>query len=245
MATRIIREGFLTSEPVNDCSDAAQNLFIRLMLVADDFGYYYGNPEIIKSMCYPIRSKPLTIVSKLLTELEHSGLISTYTVDGKQFVEIKKFGQRLRAMRPKFPPPQSAAECGNRPPESESELETKRSRKEVESETEGLPPNAAASAAKTWRSDFETYETECVKAFENAVADTAWMELRAKYHPTLDIRLSLEKAMNDFWATEAGWMHKKKKKTQDINWRSTMEKALSLPSNQVRKPYVKAAFAGK
>lgn len=95
---------------------------------------------------------------------------------------------------------------------------------------------------KNWRNDFSIYELECVSAFKTAFSDKEWMASRELYHPNLDIRLSLEKALNDFWATEAGWIHKKKKKIQKIDWLRTIENSLSITSNQVRKKYENKAF---
>jgi hypothetical protein len=84
-----------------------------------------------------------------------------------------------------------------------------------------------------WRDNFEMYLTDLRTAYRAAVIDTAYMTERAKYHPGLNIKLSLEKACKEFWATEAGWKHKKKTKSNDLNWKSTFTKALDLKSNQV------------
>lgn len=84
-----------------------------------------------------------------------------------------------------------------------------------------------------WRTSFEEYEKQASEAYDRITADAEWMQERKKYHPNLDIRLSLEKAFNDFWGQEAGWAHKKKSKTDIINWDMTFKNALTLKGNQV------------
>lgn len=84
-----------------------------------------------------------------------------------------------------------------------------------------------------WYTSFQEYEKEAGEAFDRIVSDTAWLQERKKYHPALDIYLSLEKAFNDFWGQEAGWQHKKKSKSDKINWDLTFKNALTLKGNQV------------
>lgn len=84
-----------------------------------------------------------------------------------------------------------------------------------------------------WKTDFSVYEKQASEAFDRLVQDTEWMAERKKYHPNLDIYLSCEKAFNDFWGQETGWQHKRKSKTNVINWDTTYKNALTLKSNQV------------
>ena len=86
---------------------------------------------------------------------------------------------------------------------------------------------------KTWRDDFEVYLTDLREAYKALVIDTAYITERAKYHPGINIKLSLEKSCKEFWATEAGWKHKKKSKSNDLNWKSTFTKTLDQKCNQV------------
>jgi len=161
MATRVIRHGFLDSEKVNAMSDAAQNFFIRLMLVADDYGRFDARPNILASQCFPLGQRSAADCSKLLQENIENGLVLQYSVFGKNYLLIQNFGQRLRTMRSKYPEPpqvvinqqcpQPAADCGGLRPvcasfnesESESETNSKRSRNEAEKEGEsrGGTPN--------------------------------------------------------------------------------------------------------
>lgn len=79
-----------------------------------------------------------------------------------------------------------------------------------------------------WRNNFEKYIEELNIAVNTLLQDKEWIAEREKFHPNLDIKLSMEKAYKDFWGTEAGWKHKKKSKSNDINWKSTFNSAIEL-----------------
>ena len=117
-----------------------------------------------------------------------------------------------------------------------------RQRKEKESKEKGsnIPPlsppcGESAEAAKNWRDDFEVYKSELKEAFYKILSDKGFIENRQKYHPNLDIRMSLQKAYEDYWCTEAGWKKKKSSRTKEIDWPATFRKALDQPQNRVYK----------
>ena len=47
-----------------------------------------------------------------------------------------------------------------------------------------------------------------------------------KHYPGVNIKLSLEKACTNFWATDAGWKHKKKSRAKEIDMRMTLINAI-------------------
>jgi hypothetical protein len=63
--------------------------------------------------------------------------------------------------------------------------------------------------------------------------DSVWLKQREDYHPGLDVIKSIQKAMDDYWYTEAGWKNKKKRKTENIDLKATLNHALSQRCNQV------------
>lgn len=79
---------------------------------------------------------------------------------------------------------------------------------------------------KTWRDSFEVYKEDLREAYQKLIYDKEWIDQQERYHPNLDIGLSLEKACVQFWALEAGWIHKKKSKTVNIDWKSTLASAI-------------------
>jgi len=116
MASRLIRDGLVESEPFNSISWQAQALFLRLMLKADDFGRYTAEPRLVRAAVFPIQLDHVSDldVKTWIEECEEAALIVTYTVKDKRFLEIPRFDQRLRAKRSKFPAPNrhdSAVNC--------------------------------------------------------------------------------------------------------------------------------------
>jgi len=81
---------------------------------------------------------------------------------------------------------------------------------------------------KTWRNDYSIYLSELNSAIKELLSDNEWKMLREKFLPNVDIKLSLEKAYRDFWGTEAGWHHKKKSKSQTLDWKRTLNTAIEL-----------------
>lgn len=85
-----------------------------------------------------------------------------------------------------------------------------------------------------WKNDFDVYLSELRSAYKLLISDHNFIETQERFHPNVDIKLSIEKACKNFWATEAGWHHKKKKKIGVINWKQTLTNAIDL--NKVYKP---------
>lgn len=88
---------------------------------------------------------------------------------------------------------------------------------------------------KTWRNDFTIYRSLVLEAAKSIIADTKEMERQQRYQPKLDIKLTLEKAMSNFWIIEEGWKYKIKKTKKDtkVNFKRTLINALSLQQNKV------------
>jgi hypothetical protein len=140
MPDRILRKGIIDSEPVNKLSWGGEVFYRRLMSVADDYGRFDGRVSLLRANLYPVKLNQVSDadVGKWLHECCSAGLVSVYQVEGKPFVLIKKFDQRLRAMRSKFPPPpddvsNSLTDDRSVPPESR--VENRDSETDLESES--------------------------------------------------------------------------------------------------------------
>ena len=86
-----------------------------------------------------------------------------------------------------------------------------------------------------WRTSFEIYIHELNAVFESLIHDVDFIKEQERFNPNIDIVLSLEKAKNNFWGTEAGWKHKKKSKTKENDWRTTFINAIAM--NKVYKQH--------
>ena len=157
MPERMLRD-WTDSEAVDKISWQAECLFVRLIMKADDFGRYHGNPKLLRSLLFPLKDGLRDAdISRWIAECETAGLLRVYTdkVSGKPFIEIRKFGQRLRTKKARFPDengnlsatcgkvPQNAAECG-RMPQSAEDCRNVRLEEEGEVEEEKERVNARA-----------------------------------------------------------------------------------------------------
>ena len=111
MPSRIIKESITTSESLSEVSADAERLFWRLVVKADDFGLYYGNPRILASMCFPLDPPKEQKIRAWLSELVAASMVGTYTAseDGKQYLKLMSWDkhQQQRAKKSKFPLPVS------------------------------------------------------------------------------------------------------------------------------------------
>ena len=112
MPNRIIKESALASRDLNKLSDGAERLFFRLTLVADDFGRFDADPQVVKARCFPLRVDTLKtpLVSKWLQELSAASLIQLYKVGDRVLGHFPAWSkhQQVRAKASKFPDPQAS-----------------------------------------------------------------------------------------------------------------------------------------
>lgn len=107
-SSRMIREGLCDSERVAKLDWFAQALFFRLLLKADDFGFYDARPSYVRAQLFSMQLGTVreANVARALNDCEGAGLIRFYEVDGKRYLEILRYGQRCDTTNPKFPPPE-------------------------------------------------------------------------------------------------------------------------------------------
>ena len=128
MPNRIIKESICSSEKIAALSDFEFRLWVGLITQADDAGRGDARPAIIKGHVFPFRDRlSIKDIDAALQELAAKGCVSLYKVDGKPYFLFPGWvkHQRVRDCKPKFPEPQeisslpqSAANCGELPPES-------------------------------------------------------------------------------------------------------------------------------
>lgn len=153
-ATRILRgDGYVTSTHVNQLDWSHEVFYFRLLLMADPKGLFHADPALLRSSLFPLRTEEVSLeqIDRMKAAAIAAGLIRQYTVAGKPYLYIERYGQRLRA-KAKYPlppwidnkSPQPAASRRNLLHESESEFELEF---ELEAEAERIaPPHAARNA---------------------------------------------------------------------------------------------------
>lgn len=120
MPNRIIRDGILESEKFDNVAPLSQLFYRCLMSVVDDFGRYSADIPVLLSRCFPRRPSWADegLVTLALSECSQAGLLILYVVDGRNYLEMLAFGQRLREnQRSKFPDPPKSAESSREFPE--------------------------------------------------------------------------------------------------------------------------------
>lgn len=105
MANRVLRD-WTTSEKIESLSADAEVFFTRLIMKADDYGSYHANIKLLKAALFPLKDYALEEVGSWLSECVKAELIGMYCVQGKSYIRIFNFGQRLQNMRNAFPAPE-------------------------------------------------------------------------------------------------------------------------------------------
>jgi hypothetical protein len=85
----------------------------------------------------------------------------------------------------------------------------------------------------SWRDDFNIYLKEMSTEYLRLKSDKIFLNSQQTYYPGIDIALSLQKSVENYWGTPVGWKNKKKTKTENPDWSATFKNALSQKQNQV------------
>jgi hypothetical protein len=106
MPSRFLRPEIRSSRRWNACSWCGQSLYIRLITLVDDYGRYEADPVILCSEAFPtFRHFRPSKVRKLLVELAANDLIRLYQHDGKTYLHLTRWKERVRITQSKFPAP--------------------------------------------------------------------------------------------------------------------------------------------
>jgi hypothetical protein len=103
MPTRYLKPGIRDSEAIDALSPLTEVFYYRLLVTVDDFGRFDARPAMIKAQCFPIRdSVNAKSCALMLSELQTSGLIDVYEVDGKTVLQVCKWDNVPRAKESKY-----------------------------------------------------------------------------------------------------------------------------------------------
>jgi hypothetical protein len=82
MPNRVIKDSIWTSPTLAVLSEKAQLHWPRWLLMADDWGCFNADPDVIKGLVYP-KMKPIKVstIESLLLEYENAGLIFVWSDD--------------------------------------------------------------------------------------------------------------------------------------------------------------------
>lgn len=99
MPNRILRDNILSSESVASLKWDEEVFYRRLMSIADDYGRHEAGHQLLRAKCYPLQTDHVRVadISRWMAACQKAGLILGYAKDGKDFLEICKFGQQQRS----------------------------------------------------------------------------------------------------------------------------------------------------
>jgi hypothetical protein len=131
MPNRMLRD-WTQSDKVDQITAEGERFFTRLIMKADDYGCFWGDVRLLKANLFPLKLDKVreADISRWIAECVKAGLILFYQIEGKQYVQIVDFRQRLDKARAKFPLPNDSNEfpevVNEFPAEVELELEKKK-----------------------------------------------------------------------------------------------------------------------
>ena len=140
MPNRILRD-WTDSFAIDDLDVNTERFFVRLIMKVDDYGRYFSDERLLKSALFPLKTDiRVTDIIRWIAACEKSGLITTYQVANKGYLEINNFKQTLRQKKEKFPENQHLENATHLHSIRQSS-DTPEYRKETESETESESEN--------------------------------------------------------------------------------------------------------
>lgn len=105
MPNRWIKEKYCASSRINSVVPEARDLWVRLLVNADDYGYFHGDAQLVASFCFPLQPNARKC-EQLLAVLETARLIVRYVSGGKKYLAMCQWYERPRS-KPRYPLPSS------------------------------------------------------------------------------------------------------------------------------------------
>jgi hypothetical protein len=102
MPNRLLKEGIVDSSAIDGLTAQEEVFFYRLLVVSDDFGRMDARLPILKSRCFPLKDIQSATIESNLQSLVRQELINRYQIDGKPYLQILKWEQRIRS-KGKYP----------------------------------------------------------------------------------------------------------------------------------------------
>src|SRR5918999_6540805 len=98
MPNRMIRDSARTSRTLNALSDAAERLFWRLILAADDYGRFDADPRVILAQCFPLWVGDVSPadIGERREELIAQDKIRIYEHDGREYGYFPSWAEHQR-----------------------------------------------------------------------------------------------------------------------------------------------------
>lgn len=226
---RTLKPEFFRSRSLARVSIPARLTFQGLWCEADDFGRGVADPRLVKGAVWPLDDEMTWgEVAKHLDELETTGHISLYEIDGEQFYVIVSWEEHQAAAyrrgKPQFPAPCTTDNASTEP--AEQSLHDESCKKVLELGTGNEELGGVANAPRSPNGSLP-------KARGSRIPDTfvvtdpmvAWALLKA---PDVDWKIQTEKFVN-YWKAKPG------KDGVKLDWERTWRNWLLTAQEQTRR----------
>lgn len=187
MPNRIIREGILASDRVEQLDPAGEVFYRRLLNKVDDHGLYDARPSILRANLYPLRLDRVreADISRWMAACQKAGLIVFYEAGGKPFLKVLNTNWQVRS-EPKYPTPPSDISC-------DQLLSTEHLDVDVVGDVDGRP------------SRFDDFWTAYPKKRSKGDAEKAWKAIKPNEQLATQIIESVGKAKTSVdWKKNGG-----------------------------------------
>jgi hypothetical protein len=206
MPNRIIREGILTSDRVDQLDWPAEVFYRRLLSKVDDHGLYDARPSVLRAALYPLRIDRVreADISRWIAECVKAGLIVLYrAADDKQYMKVLDTRWQVRS-DPKFPVPttdQLIAIDNNC-----AQLDTKtESLSKSETYTPPTPQGEARPARKAFDEQFGRFWNVYPRKVAKGDAEKAWRKLNPPIETVEKMLKAIESAKaSPDWQKDSG-----------------------------------------
>ena len=116
----MISKSISTSTKLAEVGTFARLLFTWIIPHCDDYGRMDGMPKIVRGVVVPLCDETVDDVAQALEDIERVGLIKTYEVNGRRYIQVLKWDehQTFRSDRPRvslYPNPQGEIEIDDDP----------------------------------------------------------------------------------------------------------------------------------
>jgi hypothetical protein len=116
VSNRIIKESICVSRKINELSAEEEVFFYRLLVNCDDYGCFFGDPDVLSAKLFPRRRYSDEKIRRWRDRLCTVGLIRKYRAEEADYIHVNKWdeNQQVRARRHKFPVyTESISDAGN------------------------------------------------------------------------------------------------------------------------------------
>jgi hypothetical protein len=188
--SRLLREGILTSERIDQLDATAEVFYRRLMSKVDDFGLFDARPAILRSSLFPLRVDRVreADIARWIAACEMAGVIALYSHAGKPYGQMVDTGWQTRS-EPKHPLPPWGKEQAPRTGENKCE------QPQTPVPVFGVVVGDGDVPPVRWRSGdgFEEFYTAYPKKKKRPEALKAWDKLK----PDAELRKRMLRAVSE------------------------------------------------